>query len=76
MDIFSALASGARNIVSVALAKSAAGIIVGVVALGLIFCRDRESRKAKANPRKKRLVVAHNPYAANKLRASVSIMLN
>ena len=34
-DIFSALASGARNMVSVALATAAAGIIVGVVALGL-----------------------------------------
>jgi TRAP transporter 4TM/12TM fusion protein len=34
-DIFSALASGARNMVSVALATVAAGIIVGVVALGL-----------------------------------------
>ena len=33
--IFSALASGARNMVSVALATAAAGIIVGVVALGL-----------------------------------------
>jgi TRAP transporter 4TM/12TM fusion protein len=35
IDIFSALASGARNMVSVALATAAAGIIVGVVALGL-----------------------------------------
>jgi TRAP transporter 4TM/12TM fusion protein len=35
VDIFSALASGARNMVSVALATAAAGIIVGVVALGL-----------------------------------------
>ena len=34
-EIFSALASGARNMVSVALATAAAGIIVGVVALGL-----------------------------------------
>ena len=34
-DIFSALAAGARNMVSVALATAAAGIIVGVVALGL-----------------------------------------
>ncbi len=34
-DIFSALASGGRNMVSVALATAAAGIIVGVVALGL-----------------------------------------
>ncbi len=34
-DIFSALATGARNMVSVALATAAAGIIVGVVALGL-----------------------------------------
>lgn len=34
-DIFSALAGGARNMVSVALATAAAGIIVGVVALGL-----------------------------------------
>ena len=34
-DIFSALASGARNMVSVALATAAAGIIVGVVAMGL-----------------------------------------
>jgi len=33
--IFSALSSGARNMVSVALATAAAGIIVGVVALGL-----------------------------------------
>ena len=35
VDIFSALASGARNMVAVALATAAAGIIVGVVALGL-----------------------------------------
>jgi len=35
INIFSALASGARNMVSVALATAAAGIIVGVVALGL-----------------------------------------
>jgi TRAP transporter 4TM/12TM fusion protein len=35
VDIFGALASGARNMVSVALATAAAGIIVGVVALGL-----------------------------------------
>ena len=35
VDIFSALAGGARNMVSVALATAAAGIIVGVVALGL-----------------------------------------
>jgi TRAP transporter 4TM/12TM fusion protein len=34
-DIFSGLATGARNMVSVALATAAAGIIVGVVALGL-----------------------------------------
>ena len=34
-SIFAALASGARNMVSVALATAAAGIIVGVVALGL-----------------------------------------
>jgi TRAP-type uncharacterized transport system fused permease subunit len=34
-DIFSALAGGGRNMVSVALATAAAGIIVGVVALGL-----------------------------------------
>ena len=33
--IFSALAAGARNMISVALATAAAGIIVGVVALGL-----------------------------------------
>ena len=33
--IFSALAAGARNMVTVALATAAAGIIVGVVALGL-----------------------------------------
>jgi TRAP transporter 4TM/12TM fusion protein len=35
VDIFSALASGGRNMVSVALATAAAGIIVGVVAMGL-----------------------------------------
>lgn len=35
INIFSALASGARNMVAVALATAAAGIIVGVVALGL-----------------------------------------
>jgi len=35
VDIFSAFASGARNMVSVALATAAAGIIVGVVSLGL-----------------------------------------
>jgi TRAP transporter 4TM/12TM fusion protein len=35
VNIFAALASGARNMVSVALATAAAGIIVGVVALGL-----------------------------------------
>ncbi len=35
LDIFAALASGARNMVSVALATASAGIIVGVVALGL-----------------------------------------
>ena len=35
VDIFSALATGARNMVAVALATAAAGIIVGVVALGL-----------------------------------------
>ncbi|MFZ0612871.1 MAG: DUF3394 domain-containing protein [Desulfobacterales bacterium] len=34
-DIFEALASGARNMVAVALATAAAGIIVGVVAMGL-----------------------------------------
>jgi TRAP-type uncharacterized transport system fused permease subunit len=34
-DIFAALASGARNMVAVALATAAAGIIVGVVAMGL-----------------------------------------
>lgn len=34
-EIFSSLASGGRNMVSVALATAAAGIIVGVVALGL-----------------------------------------
>ncbi len=34
-DVFAALATGARNMVSVALATAAAGIIVGVVALGL-----------------------------------------
>ncbi len=35
LNIFSALAAGGRNMVSVALATAAAGIIVGVVALGL-----------------------------------------
>ncbi|MGB6010401.1 MAG: TRAP transporter permease, partial [Desulfobacterales bacterium] len=35
IDIFSALSAGARNMVAVALATAAAGIIVGVVALGL-----------------------------------------
>jgi len=35
VQIFSAMASGGRNMVSVALATAAAGIIVGVVALGL-----------------------------------------
>ncbi len=35
LDIFAALAAGGRNMVSVALATAAAGIIVGVVALGL-----------------------------------------
>ena len=35
IDIVSSLASGARNMVAVALATAAAGIIVGVVALGL-----------------------------------------
>jgi TRAP transporter 4TM/12TM fusion protein len=35
IDIFSSFASGARNMVAVALATAAAGIIVGVVALGL-----------------------------------------
>ncbi len=34
-DIFSSLAGGGRNMVSVALATAAAGIIVGVVAMGL-----------------------------------------
>jgi len=34
-DLFASFASGARNMVSVALATAAAGIIVGVVALGL-----------------------------------------
>jgi TRAP transporter 4TM/12TM fusion protein len=34
-EIFSALAGGGRNMVSVALATAAAGIIVGVVAMGL-----------------------------------------
>ena len=34
-DIFAALAGGARNMVAVALATAAAGIIVGVVAMGL-----------------------------------------
>lgn len=35
IDLFSSLASGARNMVAVALATAAAGIIVGVVAMGL-----------------------------------------
>lgn len=35
VDIFAALAGGGRNMVSVALATASAGIIVGVVALGL-----------------------------------------
>jgi TRAP transporter 4TM/12TM fusion protein len=35
VNIFSSLASGGRNMVSVALATAAAGIIVGVVAMGL-----------------------------------------
>lgn len=35
VEIFSALASGGRNMVSVALATAASGIIVGVVAMGL-----------------------------------------
>jgi TRAP transporter 4TM/12TM fusion protein len=35
IDIFSALAAGARNMVAVALATASAGIIVGIVALGL-----------------------------------------
>jgi TRAP transporter 4TM/12TM fusion protein len=35
VDIFGALANGGRNMVSVALATAAAGIIVGVVAMGL-----------------------------------------
>ncbi len=35
IDIFSSFATGARNMVAVALATAAAGIIVGVVALGL-----------------------------------------
>jgi TRAP transporter 4TM/12TM fusion protein len=35
VEIFSALATGARNMCSVALATAAAGIIVGVVAMGL-----------------------------------------
>jgi len=35
VNIFSSLATGGRNMVSVALATAAAGIIVGVVALGL-----------------------------------------
>ncbi|UCF90941.1 MAG: TRAP transporter permease [Desulfobacterales bacterium] len=34
-DIFAALASGGRNMVAVALATAAAGIVVGVVAMGL-----------------------------------------
>ncbi|MBF0452571.1 MAG: TRAP transporter permease [Candidatus Magnetomorum sp.] len=35
VDLFNALAAGGRNMVAVALATAAAGIIVGVVALGL-----------------------------------------
>ncbi len=35
VDIFASLASGGRNMISVALATAAAGIIVGVVAMGL-----------------------------------------
>ena len=35
VDIFSGLANGARNMCAVALATAAAGIIVGVVAMGL-----------------------------------------
>ena len=35
VDLFSALASGGRNMVTVAVATAAAGIIVGVVAMGL-----------------------------------------
>lgn len=35
IDIFSALAAGGRNMVSVGMATAAAGIIVGVVAMGL-----------------------------------------
>ena len=35
IDIFNALAAGGRNMIAVALATAAAGIIVGVVALGL-----------------------------------------
>ncbi|MGB6379571.1 MAG: TRAP transporter permease [Syntrophobacteria bacterium] len=35
VDIFASLAAGGRNMVSVALATAAAGIIVGVVAMGL-----------------------------------------
>jgi len=35
IDLFNALAAGARNMVAVAMATAAAGIIVGVVALGL-----------------------------------------
>ena len=35
VELFSALSSGARNMVSVALATASAGIIVGVVSLGL-----------------------------------------
>ena len=35
VDLFSSLASGGRNMVSVALATAASGIIVGVVAMGL-----------------------------------------
>ncbi len=34
-DIFSALAGGGRNMISVALATAAAGIVVGVIAMGL-----------------------------------------
>src|SRR5210317_530224 len=36
VQIFSAMAAGARNMCSVALATAAAGIIVGVVAMGLV----------------------------------------
>jgi TRAP transporter 4TM/12TM fusion protein len=35
IDLFNALAAGARNMIAVAMATAAAGIIVGVVALGL-----------------------------------------